>query len=112
MVLLVLLIGTLAARPQLHAALHDQLQAGHAHQGCHHSHGSKAPDTAPAPDHHDDGSCAICLFAQGQWLHINPEPAMVVRPVERLLELSFPAIGFAASTELGFCPGRGPPGAD
>jgi hypothetical protein len=111
LVLLVLLIGLLAASPQLHAALHGQLQAAHAHQGCNHTHGAKASDTAPVPEHHDEGSCAICLFAHGQWLHIKPEPAVVAWPVERPLDLSFPAIGFAASPELGFCPGRGPPDA-
>lgn len=104
--MLVLVLGTIAVNPALHAALHAEQPHAHFESACphHHDHG---PDSGPAPA--TQGECVVCAFAQAHLLPVLPEPPLLHSPG--------PAVGdaFPADAVLRVQPdwdqpaGRGPP---
>lgn len=108
LVLLLLLIGSLAARPDWHAAFHSGDTAGHGslesalHQSC---------DPGPADSHPggSDEGCAIKLYASGG-INLAETPPTIPLPEPELNQvLVSPSRTPAVASSLREPPGRAPP---
>lgn len=106
---LVVALNLLAARPDWHAALHDEAgESSHRHARCpHHGHGPAK--TEPAPVSSDDHVCVISAFAHGQAAF---DAASLAVPPVTLTEIATLAATIAAAPiapEFFLPPGCGPP---